>query len=266
MKTLLKLLYLALCSSILISCSSSDDSDSPSPTDPNDFTLKVPNLGGQEIMENPFVLTTDQQKSTFAIDADGGSYAIMRRLVNQNRSVPPNQVRIEEYINYFTFNYFEPPTGENVSLNSELSTCPWKLDNYLLRVGLKGRSFASSQIPGSNYVFLVDISGSMRPDSKLPLFKRGMNLLVDRLRAIDRLTIVTYSGDAKLHLNTVSGDEKDKIKASIDALKADGATAGEDGIKLAYQMAEANFISGGNNRIIVGTDGVLMWALPIYQR
>ncbi|MFB6317263.1 von Willebrand factor type A domain-containing protein [Saccharicrinis sp. FJH54] len=205
--------------------------------------------------ENPFVNVTDDPVSTFSVDADGGSYANMRRFINSGQNPPAASVRIEEYINYFTFDYPEPTDGENVSLNSELSTCPWNSEHYLLRLGMKGKSIPVNELPPSNYVFLIDVSGSMSYDDKLETLKAGFKTMVDNLGQNDRIAIVTYAGQAGVLLQSTSGSEKSKIKKAIDKLGAGGSTAGAEGIKTAYVIAEENFIEGGNNRVILGTDG-----------
>lgn len=205
--------------------------------------------------ENPFMNVADQETSTFAIDADGGSYTNSRRFLNAGVTPPKEAVRIEEYINYFTFDYQDPVDGENVSLQSELTTCPWNADHYLLRLGMKGISIPLSQLPYSNFVFLIDVSGSMSSSDKLDLLKKGFKTLTDNLRPQDRISIVTYAGQAGILLEPTLGSEKQKIKAAIDKLGAGGSTAGADGINTAYELAEKHFVIGGNNRVILGTDG-----------
>jgi Ca-activated chloride channel homolog len=205
--------------------------------------------------ENPFILVTDQPVSTFSVDADGGSYSNMRRFLYLGQTPPKATVRIEEYINYFSFDYQEPASGENVSLESEISTCPWHSEHYLIRLGMKGLTIPINELPNSNYVFLIDVSGSMNSPDKLGILKTGFKTLVDNLRDQDRIAIVTYAGVAGILLESTYGDEKDKIKSAIDKLGAGGTTAGAAGITTAYEIAQKNFISNGNNRIILGTDG-----------
>jgi len=205
--------------------------------------------------ENPFINTADEPVSTFSIDADGASYCIMRRFVNLGQMPPKASVRIEEYINYFTFDYQEPTDNENVGLNSEVSTCPWTPDHYLLRLGIKGKTIPENELPNSNFVLLIDVSGSMASNDKLDLLKVGFKQMIDELRPTDRIAIVTYAGKVEVLLNSTFCDEKDKIKKAIDNLKASGSTAGGAGIQKAYEIAEQNFIPNGNNRIILGTDG-----------
>lgn len=205
--------------------------------------------------ENPFVTVSDDPVSTFSVDADGGSYANMRRFINSGQNPPSASVRIEEYINYFTFDYPEPANDENVSLNSELATCPWNSEHYLLRIGMKGKSIPVNELPPSNFVFLIDASGSMQSDDKLDILKTGFKTMVDNLNQNDKIAIVTYAGQAGVLLQSTSGSEKSKIKDAINTLGAGGSTAGAQGIITAYTIAEQHFIEGGNNRVILGTDG-----------
>ncbi|MDP3441928.1 MAG: von Willebrand factor type A domain-containing protein, partial [Ignavibacteria bacterium] len=227
----------------------------------------INNIGGYEPMpevynekykdyeENPFVKANEQPVSTFSVDADGASYANMRRFLYLSQIPPKASVRIEEYINYFTFDYAEPTDGENVSLQSELASCPWNTDHYIMRIGMKGKTIPESELPNSNYVFLIDVSGSMNSPEKLGILKTGFIAMVDHLRDQDRVAIVTYAGQAAVLLPSTYGDEKDKIKAAINQLGAGGSTAGAAGILTAYEIAEANFIVNGNNRVILGSDG-----------
>jgi Ca-activated chloride channel family protein len=205
--------------------------------------------------ENPFIKVSEQPVSTFSVDADGGSYANMRRYLYLGQMPPEASVRIEEYINYFTFDYHEPITGENVSLRSEVATCPWNSEHYLISVGMKGKTIPENELPNSNFVFLIDVSGSMNSPDKLGILKSGFMAMTDNLRNQDRIAIVTYAGSAGILLQSTKGDQKDEIKAAIDKLTAGGSTAGAEGINTAYSIAEENFISGGNNRVILGTDG-----------
>ncbi|MDR0799606.1 MAG: VWA domain-containing protein [Dysgonamonadaceae bacterium] len=209
----------------------------------------------KDYVENPFVLVSEQPVSTFSIDADGASYSNMRRYLNWGQLPPKASVRIEEYINYFTFNYPEPANGENVSLHTELSTCPWNAEHYLLRIGIKGKTIPENELPPSNYVFLIDVSGSMNSPSKLGILKAGFKTMVDQLRDNDRVAIVTYAGYEKVLLESTPADKKDEIKKAIDQLSASGSTAGAKAIVTAYEIAQKNFIPNGNNRIILGTDG-----------
>jgi len=205
--------------------------------------------------ENPFIKVSDQPISTFSVDADGGSYSNMRRFLYFGQTPPKASVRIEEYINYFTFDYNEPLNGENVSLNSEISTCPWNTSHHLIRIGIKGKSIPETELQNSNYVFLIDVSGSMNSPDKLGILKSGFKLMVDNLRDNDKVAIVTYAGEAGILMQSTSGDEKEKIKNAINSLGAGGSTAGAAGISTAYEIAQQNLILNGNNRVILGTDG-----------
>ena len=205
--------------------------------------------------ENPFMEVTEEPVSTFSVDADGGSYANTRRFLYFGQKPPKESVRIEEYINYFTFDYPEPEAGENVSLNSEIATCPWDEDHHLLRLGMKGLTIADEDLPLANYVFLIDVSGSMNTPEKLGILKSGFKMMADNLRDQDRVDIVTYAGSAAVWVQSTYGDETRKIKDAIDELGAGGSTAGAEGIITAYEIAEEHFIPDGNNRVILGSDG-----------
>jgi Ca-activated chloride channel family protein len=205
--------------------------------------------------ENPFFNVAEHPVSTFSIDADGGSYSNMRRYLYFGQIPPKASVRIEEYINYFTFDYPEPTSNENVSLNYELSTCPWDSVHHLMRIGIKGKSIPENELPASNFVFLIDVSGSMDSPDKIGVLKSGFKLMVDGLKGNDRVAIVTYAGEAGVLLESTNGDEKETIKSAIGKLGAGGSTAGAAGISTAYEIARQNFMVDGNNRVILGTDG-----------
>ncbi|MFC2115868.1 von Willebrand factor type A domain-containing protein [Bacteroidota bacterium] len=202
--------------------------------------------------ENPFILASEDPVSTFGIDADGASYANMRRYASETFLMPPEAVRIEEFINYFNFDY-PAPLGENVSLHSETSVCPWNEEHFLLRIGIRGK--ALDEHPPANFVFLIDVSGSMASEDKIDVIKSGFRQLAEKLGEDDRVAIVTYSGTVGVALQSVSGSETEKIKAAIDGLRAGGSTAGGAAIEMAYEIARENYIEGGNNRIVLGTDG-----------
>jgi len=205
--------------------------------------------------ENPFMEVTEDPVSTFSVDADGGSYANTRRFLHFGQKPPKESVRIEEYINYFTFDYPQPGMGENVSLNSEIATCPWNQDHHLMRLGMKGMTIADEDLPLANFVFLIDVSGSMDSPEKLGILKSGFKMMTDNLRDQDRVAIVTYAGSAEVLLESTYGDNTRKIKNAIDKLGAGGSTAGAEGIITAYEIAEDHLIPGGNNRVILGSDG-----------
>lgn len=209
----------------------------------------------KEYAENQFITTANEAVSTFSVDADGGSYANMRRFMHLGQNPPKDAVRVEEFLNYFTFDYSNPTGDENVALNSEIASCPWNSNHHLLRVGMKGKSIPEAELPNSSYVLLIDVSGSMSDDNKLPLLKTGFKMMVDALRPTDKIAIVTYAGEAAVLLQSTYGDEKSKIKKAIDKLGAGGSTAGAKGISTAYEIIEKNLIPGGNNRIIIGSDG-----------
>ena len=207
------------------------------------------------IVENKFLAATQNPLSTFSIDVDEASYSNVRRYL-ENGSIPPaGAVRIEEMINYFDYDYTKPTNGEPFTVNTEISDCPWNPQHKLVHIGLQGKEIPVDNLPASNMVFLVDVSGSMNEANKLPLVQASMNMLVDQLREKDKVAIVVYAGSAGLVLPSTSGASKTKIKEAIDNLEAGGSTAGGEGIKLAYKTAKENFIKNGNNRIILATDG-----------
>lgn len=217
-----------------------------------------PNLAGEkynEIVENPFILVEEEPVSTFSIDADGASYSNSRRMI-QNGSLPiKDAIRTEEFINYFPLDYEETQDGHPISLNGEMASCPWTAEHKLVRIGIKGNHVPYVELPASNIVFLIDVSGSMKASNKLDLLKKSFKKYVEIMRPQDRVSIVTYAGQAGVLLTPTLGTEKSTIKNKIDALGAGGSTAGAQGILTAYELAEENFIEGGNNRIIIGTDG-----------
>ncbi len=211
--------------------------------------------GYDHIVENPFLKTNDNPLSTFSIDVDAASYANIRRFINDGRLPPAGAVRIEEMINYFNYSYPQPQGDAPFSINTEISNCPWNAQHTLVMIGLQGKKISTQNLPASNLVFLIDVSGSMYEPDKLPLVQSSLKLLVDQLRPQDKVALVVYAGNAGLVLPSTSGDEKTKIKDAIDALEAGGSTAGGAGIQLAYKTARNNFIKGGNNRVILCTDG-----------
>ena len=209
----------------------------------------------EKIVENPFVEVSQEPVSTFSVDADGAAYAYMRRSLASGYLPPANAVRIEEYLNYFTFNYSDPQDGNTVALNAEAGPCPWNEEHKLLRLGIKGKSLEAGEIPQANFVFLVDVSGSMSSADKLPLLKQGLITMLDYMRPDDRVALVTYASGEKLVLQSTSVSQKSTIVKAIKNLAASGSTAGASGMKMAYSEAEKNFIPGANNRVIMGTDG-----------
>lgn len=208
-----------------------------------------------DFLDNPFIDTEVENVSTFSVDADGAAYAYMRRMVNQGFRPTRAAVRIEEYLNYFTFDYPDPADGKDVAINAEVGACPWQPEHKLLRLGIKGRDIYQGKHPKSNYVFLLDISGSMATKDKLPLLQEGMKAMIDYLDPDDRISIVTYASGEKKVLESTPVREASKIKKAIGKLVASGSTAGHSGMRMAYEECLANYIEGGNNRVIMGTDG-----------
>ena len=207
------------------------------------------------IHENGFKDVKANPLSTFSIDVDRASYSNVRRYINQGIRPPVDAVKVEEMINYFDYDY-PSPTGEHpFSVNTEVAVCPWNTDKYLMHVGLQGKHIDKTNLPASNLVFLLDVSGSMNSPDKLPLVKRAFNLLVNELRPEDRVAIVVYAGAAGKVLDSTPGNKKKAILDALERLNAGGSTAGGEGLKLAYEIAKENFIEGGNNRIILATDG-----------
>ncbi|WP_242204527.1 VWA domain-containing protein [Aestuariivivens insulae] len=207
------------------------------------------------IEENTFERTTLSPLSTFSIDVDKASYSNIRRMINNGMVVEPDAVKIEEMINYFNYNYPQP-TGEHpFSITTEVSKTPWNKDTKLVRIGLQGKTFLNEELPASNLTFLIDVSGSMGSQNKLPLLKQAFKLLVNQLREKDKVSIVVYAGAAGVVLEPTSGNQKEKIIGALDNLSSGGSTAGGAGITLAYKLAEKHFKKHGNNRVILATDG-----------
>jgi Ca-activated chloride channel family protein len=207
------------------------------------------------IYENIFLDALKNPLSTFSIDVDTASYANVRRFINTNQYPYKDAVRIEEMINYFSYDYPLPKKTQPFAIYTEISGCPWNPDHRLIHIGLQGKLLESKHLPPSNLVFLLDVSGSMEPANKLPLLKKAFKLLVNELGEKDRVSIVVYAGAAGLVLPSTPANQKDKIFAALDRLSAGGSTAGGAGIQLAYKVAWENFIPDGNNRIILATDG-----------
>lgn len=211
--------------------------------------------GYDAITENGFKMVGDDPLSTFSIDVDAASYSNIRRMLSMGELPPAGAVRIEEMINYFKYDYKTPVNGDPFSINTSAGACPWNEKHQLVAIGLQGKKIATEELPVSNLVFLIDVSGSMLDENKLPLVKQSLKMLVDQLREKDRVALVVYAGNAGLVLPSTSGGEKMKIKDAIDRLEAGGSTAGGAGIQLAYKTARENFIKSGNNRIILCSDG-----------
>ncbi|MBN1144192.1 MAG: von Willebrand factor type A domain-containing protein [Bacteroidales bacterium] len=211
--------------------------------------------GYSAIHENGFKSPLREPLSTFSIDVDAASYSNVRRFINEGQKPVTDAVRIEEMINYFDYDYPQPQGEHPFSIIYELGTCPWNKENKLLHIGLQGEKMSTAEVPPSNLVFLIDVSGSMNSPNKLPLLVKAMKLLVSQLRVQDRVAMVVYAGSSGLVLPSTPGNQKEKINAALERLQAGGSTAGAAGLKLAYEVAEENFIKEGNNRIILATDG-----------
>lgn len=205
--------------------------------------------------ETGFIRVADQPLSTFSADVDTASYANVRRFLNEGRLPPPDAVRIEELLNYFPYTYVHPTGLTPFAATLEVASAPWAPEHRLVRIGLKGREISTAARPAANLVFLLDVSGSMNAANKLPLVKQAMRLLVDRLRPDDRVAIVTYAGNAGLALPSTPARKASEILAAVDALQPSGSTNGAMGIQLAYDIAKANLVNDGINRVILCTDG-----------
>jgi len=205
------------------------------------------------ISENTFKIAKSSPLSTFSIDVDGASYSNVRRMIHAGQLPQKDMVRVEEMINYFDYDYPQPKGDVPFSIFTELSTAPWNEKHQLVHIGIQGEKVTENK--GSNFVFLVDVSGSMNAQNKLPLLKSSFKLLVDHLSASDQIAIVAYAGAAGLVLPSTPISRKQEIFQALERLQAGGSTAGGQGIQLAYKVAQENFIKGGNNRIILATDG-----------
>lgn len=207
------------------------------------------------INENKFLSVMNEPLSTFSIDVDAAGYSNVRRFLNNGQLPPADAVRIEEMVNYFKYDYPQPKGNDPFSINTEISDAPWNKDHKVVMIGLQGKKIPVENLPASNLVFLIDVSGSMQGPERLGLVKASMKMLVEQLREQDKVAIVVYAGAAGLVLPSTSGEEKETILEAIEKLEAGGSTAGGAGIKLAYKTARDYFIKGGNNRVILCTDG-----------
>ncbi|RZJ67010.1 MAG: DUF3520 domain-containing protein [Flavobacterium sp.] len=221
---------------------------SPTMIEPNDEDY-------ESFTENAFTSPKNEPLSTFSIDVDNASYTNVRRFLNNGQKVPKDAIRVEEMVNFFKYDYPQPKGNDPFSINTEVADCPWNANNKLLRIGLQGKNLPTDDLAASNFVFLIDVSGSMSDDNKLPLLKESMKVLVNQLRDKDKVAMVVYAGAAGLVLPPTSGSEKAKIIDALDKLESGGSTAGGAGIELAYKTAMENFVKGGNNRVILATDG-----------
>jgi Ca-activated chloride channel homolog len=208
-----------------------------------------------KIDDNEFKEVSKNALSTFSIDVDRASYSNVRRFINQGSLPPADAVRVEEMINYFSYNYPQPSGNDPFSINTEYTDCPWNSKHKLIHIGLQGKEVKMENAPANNLVFLVDVSGSMGEPNKLPLLVSGLSLLVDQMRAQDKVAVVVYAGAAGVVVPSTSGLEKDKIIDALERLQSGGSTAGGEGIVLAYKVAKENFLKEGNNRVILATDG-----------
>ena len=208
-----------------------------------------------KINENQFKFVTDEPLSTFALDVDRAAYSNVRRMLNYGQLPPADAVRIEEMINYFQYNYPAPKDKDIIGVTTNFTDCPWNKELKLLHVGVQSKKMDVKKMPLSNIVFLIDVSGSMSDDNKLPLVIASCKILLEQLRPDDKVAIVTYAGQAGVALQSTKASEKAKIIAALDGLESGGSTAGAQGIITAYQIAKENFITKGNNRVILATDG-----------
>ncbi|MBQ0787522.1 MAG: von Willebrand factor type A domain-containing protein [Oceanihabitans sp.] len=216
---------------------------------------KITNETYTKIHENKFKNISASPLSTFSIDVDKASYSNIRRMINNTQTIPSDAVKIEEMVNYFDYNYSQP-TGEHpFSIQTELAVTPWNNQTKLVKIGLQGKTYNNEELPASNLTFLIDVSGSMSSQNKLPLLKSAFKLLVNQLREQDKVAIVVYAGAAGVVLEPTSGKDKNRILKALDKLQSGGSTAGGEGIELAYALAQKNFKKKGNNRVILATDG-----------
>ena len=207
------------------------------------------------ISENKFKSALQNPLSTFSVDVDAASYSNLRRFINNGSLPPTDAVRIEEMVNYFDYEYEQPKGADPIAINTEISNAPWNTRHKLVKIGLQAKKVSSANLPPSNLVFLIDVSGSMNQANKLPLLISSFKMLTDQLRKQDKVSIVVYAGNSGVVLPSTSGDEKTTIKEALNKLSAGGSTAGGEGIELAYKIAMQNFAKGGNNRVILATDG-----------
>lgn len=222
------------------------------------YVTPIPDFNTEEyskINDNEFKEAQKNPLSTLSIDVDKASYSNVRRFITQGNLPPADAVRVEEMINYFNYNYPQPKNEDPFSITTEYTECAWNKNHNLIHIGIQGKEIKTDKMPANNLVFLIDVSGSMLDANKLPLLKSGLRLLVDQLRPEDKLSLVVYAGAAGVVLPATSGNNKEKINDAIEQLQAGGSTAGGEGILLAYKTAKENFITNGNNRVILATDG-----------
>ncbi len=217
----------------------------------------VPNNTEQyeQLTENTFKSSAEHPLSTFSLDVDRAAYSNVRRFLNNGVRPPSDAVRIEEMINYFSYDYSEPAEAEPLAIHNTLTDCPWNAEHQVLHIGMQARKINEEKLPPSNLVFLIDVSGSMNAANKLPLVRSSFLMLLEKLRPVDRVAIVTYAGNAGVVLESTPASEKAKIIQAITTLRPGGSTAGAEGILSAYALALSQYIEGGNNRVILATDG-----------
>ncbi|QJP35042.1 DUF3520 domain-containing protein [Nonlabens sp. Ci31] len=209
----------------------------------------------KNIEENEFEQVGTSPLSTFSIDVDKASYSNVRRMINNGQTVEPDAVKIEEMINYFKYDYQQPAADLPFAVHTNVSNTPWNKETQLVKIGLQGKDIDREKLPASHLTFLIDVSGSMSSENKLPLLKSAFKILVQQLRAEDKVSIVVYAGAAGIVLEPTSGADKETIIRALDQLNSGGSTAGGEGIELAYKVAQEHFIKNGNNRVILATDG-----------
>ena len=220
------------------------------------FAGQEPNTEDYDrIFENPFLSAKEFPQSTFSTAVDTAAYSNVRRFLNEGQLPPKDAVRIADMLNYFDYAYPEPRGAHPVAIGLEMAPCPWNAKHHLLKIALKAKTLSPGEMPPRNLVFLIDTSGSMSPANRLALVKDSLELLVNELREQDRVSIVTYAGEASLRLPPTPGHMRNKILNAIHGLKAGGSTNGGGGIVMAYEQAQGSFIEGGVNRVILATDG-----------
>lgn len=256
-----KTIYLFSCLVVILFATSCSTTDGGPLSMNNKYESMYPDYDAlnqesyKEFEENNFLSPYEFPLSTFSIDVDVASYSNIRRYINKGVLPPVDAIRIEEMINYFTYEYPKPAGGDLVRISTETGMCPWNNQNRLVKIGLKAKEIPADELPLSNFVFLIDASGSMYGPGRLGLVKSSLKLLLNNLRDNDRVAIVAYAGAAGEVLPSTSAKDRQKIMEALDGLTAGGSTAGGDGIQLAYKIAKDNFIKGGNNRVILCTDG-----------
>lgn len=228
----------------------------PAPTSaPIERDVEMNTENYAHVTENPFLAVHSQPLSTFSVDVDTASYSNSRRFLADGALPPKDAIRIEEWVNYFAYDYAQPTGNAPFAVNTEVTSCPWNSAHKLVRIGIKGKEMREENVPARNLVFLLDVSGSMMSPAKLPLVKRGLALMTDSLRPQDSIAIVVYAGNSGLVLPATSGRERGKILKALDSMEAGGSTNGGAGIQLAYSVAQRQFKKGGINRVILATDG-----------